>query len=79
MNAVDKPLVVDDVWSWKGGGLNHCCQVVGGLSIWSVLNTLNDSMEIFVGECTVDLIGGRIFGAKEDSKFNSNLIQYTLL
>ncbi len=79
IDGMNKPLVVGDVWSWTGGGLNHCCQVVGGLSIWSALNTLKDSMEIFAGEYAVDLIEKGVGGASEDARFNSNFIQYTLL
>ncbi len=71
-----------DIWSWADGGVIHCCQVVGGLSICSALNTLKDSIETFANEpvvvvvvIVVSLDDWVVDDVREDAAFSSNFIQ----
>ncbi len=72
---MNKPLVVEEVWSWATGGLNHRCQDVGGVSIWFILNTLKDSIEILAGEFVAVSNEEGIVGLREVARLNSNFIQ----
>ncbi len=72
---MNKPLVVEGIWSWDAGGLSHCCQDFGGVSIWFTLNTLKDWIEILAIEFVVVSNDEGVVGIGEDATLSSNFIQ----
>ncbi len=72
---MNKPLVVEGIWSWDAGGLSHCCQDFGGVSIWFTLNTLKDWIEILAGEFVVVSIDRGAVGIGDEARLSSNFKQ----